>query len=257
MTYLAPHKKPYGMTKIIVIICLIILVIAASIQLLFPHFFPGLFSGITQPFWRMEFAIESGSLSSPSSLLSRNEELKRKLAEYDVRMQSILIVENENTELKSLLGRASSTLGILTAILKRPPVVPYDEFIIDGGTDLGFKVGDKILAPGNVLIGNIADVLPNTSKVTLLSSPGQKYEVLLGIQHTPITALGRGGGQYEAEVSKESKPKEGDIIIDPSQEDRAFGVVTGVISDPAEAFETVLFAPPLNVYQLRWVVVKK
>jgi hypothetical protein len=51
------------------------------------------------------------------------------------------------------------------------------------------------------------------------------------------------------------KVSEGDMVMSPTLNDKAFGVVTGVLSDPTQPFETVLFAPPVNVYQLRWVLV--
>lgn len=50
--------------------------------------------------------------------------------------------------------------------------------------------------------------------------------------------------------------KEGDFVEVPSLSDLPFAVVTSVISDPAQPFETIMFAPAVNVYQLRWVLVE-
>ncbi len=220
-----------------------------------PHFFPAIFNSIARPFWRMEFSLQSGSLHSPEQLLNENENLKRQLLDAQVRLQTIQMTEIENAEFKAMMGRASTTPRILSAVLKRPPFSKYDELIIDAGQDKGFSTTSTIYASGNILIGKVSDVLGETSKVTLFSSPGQKYDVLIGSQHAPATAIGRGGGQYEAQLSRDTKVVEGDIVISLSLNNKAFGIVTGVLSDPAQPFETVLFAPPVNVYQLRWVLV--
>ena len=78
---------------------------------------------------------------------------------------------------------------------------------------------------------------------------------MIGTERAAAVAVGRGGGQYEAQLSRDVKVVEGDVVVSPSLNDKAFGIVTGVLSDPTQPFETVLFAPPVNVYQLRWVLV--
>ncbi len=188
-------------------------------------------------------------------MLRENESLKQQLAEAQARLGSIQSVETENSELKGLLGRASSTPYILGAVLKRPPLSPYDELVIDLGADHGLSTSSIVYAPGNVRIGRVSQVLGQTSKVTLFSSPGEKYEVQIGAAHTPATAVGRGGGQYQAQLSHDVKVVEGDFVTAPSLNDGTFGVVTGVASSAAEPFETVIFAPSVNIYQLRWVLV--
>jgi cell shape-determining protein MreC len=182
-------------------------------------------------------------------------------------MQSVRAIELENNELKKILGRdvvLSTTSASVTrrgetlaAVLRRPPLLPYDELVIDVGGDDGIVAGDTVYAPGKVLIGRVESVRGSTARVILYSSPGKQYEVMIGPQHIPTTARGRGGGQYEAEVARDLSVTEGDFVEVPSLEDRPFGIVTTVMSDPTQPFKTILFAPSVNVYQLRWVIVKK
>lgn len=146
---------------------------------------------------------------------------------------------------------------ILAAVLVRPPFAPYDELVIDGGTDLGFSAGDKVYAAGRVLIGSISEALGQTSKVALYSSPGKAEQVLIGSSNAAATASGRGGGQYYAELPRSAAIFPGDFVIAPSLGDAPFGVVKAVLSDPARAFQTVIFTPPVNVFQERWVLVEK
>jgi cell shape-determining protein MreC len=254
-----------------------IVVIIIAVQLLVPHFLPSIFTTIARPFWRMEFSVGSGSLESPQTLLAENESLKTQLAALNVQQQSVQAVANDNSELLALLGRtdasavststaqdASSTPisylkslpgRILAAVLVRPPQAAYDELIIDIGADHGITLGSKVYAPGNILIGSTTDILGQTSKVKLFSSPGETYSVLIGSSRIPATAVGRGGGQYQAEVPQASKINQGDTVSDSSISDAPFGIVSAVLANPADPFETVLFAPSVNIYQLRWVLV--
>ncbi len=265
--------------RTIAIACGIVVLVIVGIVMLVPHFLPSLFSSIARPFWRMEFSIASGSLDSPEALLAQNEDLKRQMAALMVDQQSAQAVDAENSQLLSLLGRPSAMSNMasssdpsasstatsfaypkpvpgrtLAAVLVRPPFSPFDEIIIDIGSDQGIIPGAKIYAPGNVLIGTTTDVFSQTAKVRLLSSPGETYPVLIGSGSIPAVAVGRGGGQYSAQVPQASKVARGDAVSDSSLSDAPFGIVSEVFTDPAEPFETVLFAPPVNVYQLRWVL---
>jgi cell shape-determining protein MreC len=257
-----------------------IVIVIIAVQLLVPHFLPSIFTTIARPFWRMEFSVGSGSLDSPQALLAENESLKTQLAALNVQQQSVQAVANDNSELLALLGRtdaspaniqsatststASSTPisylrsipgRILAAVLVRPPIISYDELLIDIGADHGIAPGSKVYAPGNILIGSTTDILGQTSKVKLFSSPGETYSVIIGSSHIPATAVGRGGGQYQAEVPQASKINQGDTVSDSSISDAPFGIVTAVLANPADPFETVLFAQSVNIYQLRWVLV--
>ncbi len=281
-------------TRIAGLIIGVLIVVVAVFQFLIPHFLPALFTTIARPFWRVEFSIQSGSLRSPTELLAVNEALKVRLQEVSIQDAAADLVRTQNADLLSVLGRpdlnitsfnttgseaedfgsstsASSTSvsnisktfaslssvngRILAAVLVRPPLTGYDELIVDAGLNQGVALGTKVYAPGNILIGTTTDVFGQTSKITLLSSPGQTYPVLIGSNHIPATAVGRGGGQYEAQVPQATKIAEGDIILDTSLDDGAFGTVTAVINNPADPFETVLFSPGVSVYQLRWVLI--
>jgi len=282
--YIRTSKRPgQDLARMSAYIAAGIVVVIIAVQLLVPHFLPSIFTTIARPFWRMEFSVGSGSLDSPQVLLAENESLKTQLAALNVQQQSIQAVANDNSELLALLGRpdassvaasniqsatstgtASSTPisylksmpgRILAAVLVRPPQAAYDELLIDIGADRGISYGAKVYAPGNILIGSTTDILGQTSKVKLFSSPGEIYSVLIGSGRIPATAVGRGGGQYQAEVPQASKINQGDTVSDSSISDAPFGIVTAVLANPADPFETVLFAPSVNIYQLRWVLV--
>jgi cell shape-determining protein MreC len=256
MTYLEARKNRVpSIVSGIALACGIVVVFGSVMQFFRPSFFPAMVTTLVRPFWRAELSLKLGSMRTPGELLQDNQFLERKLDDANVRLKTIQSVLTENAELKALMGRASTTPYILAAVLKHPPTAGYDELIIDAGDDAGFSVGNNVYAVGDVLIGRVAEAQSQTSKVRLYSSPGERYSVLIGPDHSPATAVGRGGGQYEAELPRDIKVSAGDFVLDLSLNDRPFGVVISVLSDPAQPFEKVLFAPPVNIYELRWVLV--
>ena len=260
MTYLRPRKTAASSrSRLAAYSAGAAIVIVALILWRVPSFFPGLFMSVARPFWRTEFSIQSGALSSPGQLLSENESLKMQLSglELSIASTSVEAVLQENTELMAMLGRASSTPVVLAAVLSRPPYMPYDELIIDRGSGDGIASDTLVYSPEMVLIGRVSALYSQTSAVTLFTSSGQKYSVLIGSDHIPADAVGRGGGQYQAEVPHGSAVAVGDAVSDQSLGDRDFGVVVSVSSDPSSPFDQVIFAPPVNIYQLRWVLLGK
>lgn len=249
-----------------------VIVFAIAVNFFWPHLVSGIFFSVSAPFWRTEFSLGSGSLKSVPALLSENERLKREMESLNFRIENIRAVEEENRSLKALfanpltgdgpagdivtnMASSSASSRILAPVIMRPTLVPYDELIIDGGEDRGFRPGDKVFTTEDVLIGKISEVLSGTSKVMLYSSPGQVTQVLIGEGNDAATAIGRGGGQYSAELPRAAGVKEGDYVTAPSLYGKPFGIIRGIASDATQPFITVLFAPPVNIYNLRWVLV--
>jgi len=259
MTYLRPRNTPARQrTRIVIGIIAAFVVILGLVQWRMPRLFPAIASAVAEPFWRARFALDNGALDSADSLLAQNEGLKLQLAglEADMASSSVAILEQQNASLLSLLGRATSTKSsyIAAAVLSRPPFAPYDDLIVDLGSNEGVSSTTLVYAPGAVLIGHVVSVLPETSTAALFSSPGEQYQVLIGPRSLPATAVGMGGGQYSAEVPHGSGIVPGDIISDLSFHDKAFGVVVSVATDPSDPFDSVLFAPPVSEHGLQWVL---
>jgi cell shape-determining protein MreC len=251
------------------LVAVVVLIIVGGIQLISPHFFAGLFTAFARPFWRAEVGVKSGELLSVETLVDEKEQLVRQIADMQMRMQTVTALESQNEELKALLGRSTDPTatttstarrmnepGTLAAVLRRPPFSGYDYFIIDIGADYGVSTSSLVYIAGNVLVGRVVDVLETTSKVKLFSSSGESFPVLIGSTHIAATASGRGGGQYEAQVSRDTTVAEGDFVLGSSFADRPMGLVSAILIDPTQPFKTVLFAPPVNLYQTRWVTVQ-
>jgi len=254
MTYIEKNRGNHG-KKIVFVIVGFIISIYFLVQFLFPHFLPALFTSIAVPFWRAQFSIESGSLLSSLSLLRENEELKRELLLNSTKMTTVEYLDLENAQLRKLLHSTSSKQYILSAILKRPPLYPYDELIIDIGSDRNISTTSIVYAEGDIPIGRVTDVFGKSSKVILFSSPGEKNEVLIGDKNILAEANGVGGGQFEVELPKGAIVNVGDFVVLATLDSRPFGKVVSVDTSSSLPFQKVLFSVPINLYQLRWVLI--
>lgn len=289
MTYLRPSNRKNSRSRTIGIFSAVIIVLVVMIEMIWPHLFSALFTSIAAPFWRIEFSMDNGSLDSREALLAENASLKMSLEDISIRSQAAQSIAVENTELKTLMGREvkmwpyslSNTPGsttnstsslknsvrtspkssakhddlVLAAVLKHPPFVPFDELIIDIGSMNGVIEGARVYAVGNILIGRVAQVLDETSKVVLYSSPEEKTDVIIGASKVSGVAVGRGGGQYEVSLPRDTVISIGDVVSAPSIDHEIVGIVSAIIKDPAEAFQKVIFIPPINISESRWVFV--
>lgn len=230
---------------------------------IFPRFFPTILYPITSIFWKSEsmtggwFGSVAELFRSKSSLVKENQVLTDLISARD---RSLLLVDNlkaENDRLKSLLGRSSKSNLILGFILVRPPVSPYDTFIIDIGSNNGIKAGDRVYAEGDTLLGDIVEVYANESKVELFSNPGRMTSVLVGTSTIAAMATGRGGGNFIIKLPAQTPLVSGAIITTPNIKPHVFGIVNTIIVDSTDSLQTILFRSPVNVGQIDFVEVDK
>lgn len=219
-----------------------LILILGIIYFVSPSFLPSIFTKIAAPFWGLK----------EESTIKTSVDLENAL---------ITELQRENIELKAMLGRTGTSTPILAYIVKKPPFTAYDSFIIDAGTNNGVDTGDKVYAKGDVLLGEIVEVLGMSSKVKLYSTDGEKYNVFIadkdGAYNIQAPAVGKGGGAFEATLPRDVKIKEGDIVTIPNLKVSIFGIVNKVIADPARTFSTILFSQPVNIYEQKWVFIYK
>lgn len=253
MIYLEKNKN-HSQKRLLIIIGVLI-VIFVSIQSFTPYLLPSIFTSIAKPFWRAEFSVGSGSLLSREDLQKENEDLKRKIIEYEVKLNTVDYLFKENAELRSLFNSTTTKKLTLAPILKRPPFSFYDELIIDIGRKDGLSTASVVYADGNVPIGFVKEILGRTSKVILFSSPGQKHEVFIGSKNIQALAQGVGGGQYTVQLPQGVDVKEGDFVTS-STLGVVIGKVVSIDQGSASLFQRVLFSSLVNINELRWILVE-
>jgi hypothetical protein len=145
----------------------------------------------------------------------------------------------------------------LANILTKPNHSPYDTIIIDIGKSIGIREGDLVYANGNIPVGFIGKVYDKTALVTLYTNPGQKTEGFINELNSPVTLIGRGGGNFEMIIPVELKIEKDTMVYMPGHIPFIIAFVDEVISQPSDPIKRVLLSSPVNVQNLKWVQVEK
>lgn len=217
---------------------------------------------VGSPLWSLKNSVTSffinniSVLNSKTSLSAENNLLKEQIKSDQINQVLFNLLKTENEELKDILNRKSNSQNILlSAILVKPFLSPYDTFVIDVGEADGVVVLDKVVVDGNIFIGYISEVYDNASKVILYSSPGEKVKVLIGNNNIEKEAIGLGNGNFKVEMPREDDIKEGDSIVIPSIVANIFGIVERIEFKESDSFRNILFKYPININELKWVEV--
>ncbi|MGM0628875.1 MAG: rod shape-determining protein MreC [Patescibacteria group bacterium] len=261
MSYLRQHNRK-GQNKrglwIFLGSALILLVLVFYIN---PHILSNTAHSVFGPVWRL--ALNSNdTLSFYSSFLGSKEELARENKELEEELDLLKsvfmdkeIIKKENKELRESLNMKPREDAVLASVLAGPPRVPYDVLIINGGKDMGFSSGDKVLFGEVVLLGEIDEVYGSTSRVTLYSSPGMESDVHLDDGEGTVTAYGRGGGKFNLELSRNSEVNKGAYLLKTGDRLFLLGEVVDVTLPETGAVKLAIARVPVNIFSLRKVFV--
>lgn len=142
--------------------------------------------------------------------------------------------------------------GIYAGVLARPPGSPYDSLIIGKGNDAGVFVGMRVLA-GGVPVGTIVSASGGSARVALYSAPGTDTDGWAGAARVPVTLHGEGGGGFSADVPKDAKIAEGDLVYLPGPGALAAGTIVAIESQPSSARATLRIRPAANPFTMTTV----
>lgn len=194
---------------------------------------------------------------SKKSLLLENEDLKSKLNEQEARISNYDSILGENLEIKEIFERKSEKADmVLAGILSKPNQSLYDTLVIDAGTKNGILIGQKVFALGNVPIGRIAEIYPDSAKVILYSNPGETTEVVISGKDTFMQVVGRGGGNFEIILPRDFVLEKGTEAVLPGINPYIVGIVQTIVSDPRDSFQKALLASPVNIQELKFVQIE-
>ena len=194
-------------------------------------------------------------LQSKNSIIKENQELRKLNDELTLSLLFKQSRSEENKVLKEKLGRSSEEKRVLAAVIARPPQLLYDTLVIDAGSNLGIAKDDLVVIE-DIAIGRVIEVYGGSSKVLLFSSPGLESPVLLGEIKSVTTAVGKGGGTFEAKIPRELEVKEGDSVYLSGISKKVFAVVESITLKSSDALATILFKNPVNLWTLDLVEVQ-
>lgn len=114
-------------------------------------------------------------------------------------------------------------------------------------------------AHANVLLGHVAEVFPTISKIKLISFSGEETNVMIESAPASISAIavGRGGENLEIKLPSAIEIKSGDKIMTMGTFPLAVGVVEKVEIDLSDPFQKILFRLPINLQELKYVMIEK
>ena len=184
----------------------------------------------------MELAIENNDLKNKVQTLSAENADRKALA-------------TENADLKFRFGRSDNKKIVYATVIQKPPISPYDTFILDAGTETGI-IQNNIVVFGSLAVGVIVEVGNGYAKAELFSSPGKTFQAMLGSDNIQIEAKGVGNGSFEALVPLGTEVLPGDTLVLPAISLKVFGIVQKVEDLQEEGFKKIFFALPVNPNQI-------
>ena len=142
------------------------------------------------------------------------------------------LLENDNYRLREILSlqRSSSAERISAAVIARNPKGWWQKLEINKGLNHGIKIGDAVVGPGG-LLGLVHSATPLTSRVQLLTAPGNKIGVLVERTRTHGILTGMGTNRPKLTLlDKSKKVNPGDVVVtSPASTLLPSNLVVGVI----------------------------
>lgn len=198
-------------------------------------------------------------LKQKKSLEEENQRLKEKVSELEIKSLICQTTKEENNKLREIFYRSEEKGQelILAGILKRAPELPFGTLIIDAGSNNGIRNGAQVTVSGEALVGHIVEVFESSSKVKLISSTGEITKVIVGQESLALEAKGIGGESMEIDIPREININIGDIVSLPGINGLILGTVAKVEENSSDPFKKIIFRLPINLKQLKFLMVEK
>ena len=180
-----------------------------------------LFSGMPQAallvaviilfYWPLAFHLRNLSIKAINFIVPERQNLVSS-SEILALLTLIRDLKEENKILRAELGLANSQKIRQANLSFGGGYLFLDNYFLQGGKDNGFKDGDLVLAKG-VLIGKITEVGISWSKFHIFSKLGEKVVLRSGENKEVLFgASGLGGGEFVAELPRDTILKVGDAV---------------------------------------------
>jgi cell shape-determining protein MreC len=176
-----------------------------------------------------------------------------RLISPSISSSSLFSSTTASSAVTSIKTTETSEKRLTAQLLSKPPFTPFDILTISGGEDKGFKVGQRVML-GDVILGRLTTVAKDSSRITLISSPGTRTNVLIGAKLQPGVLMGKGGGNFEILLPQGTKVAKGDeVITNDGSKLLTVGTVSAIVQNKNSTFLTLLLAFPINLYELSHV----
>lgn len=202
------------------------------------------------------------SVTTEKQLLEENARLRARELLLESRLQKLLMLERENTQLKQLLQSSSHVAGhVKVAELLAVDLDPsVQQVVLDKGLDDHVYVGQPVLDAYGVM-GQVINVGPLTSKVLLITDPRAAVPVQDNRNGIREVAVGLGVSRSLAliNVPDTTDIKVGDLFVASGLGLRfpvgyPVGVVSAIAHIPGRRFSTITLLPSAHLDQTEQVL---
>lgn len=215
---------------------------------------------VNTPFALADWASES--LSSHTTLLRENSQLRNKQVTLEFKLQKMAALEAENRRLRALLQSSSRKWErVLIAELVSVDFDPFKhQILINKGSHDGIFEGHPVL-DANGVMGQVNHVSTFTSSVILITDPSHATPVQVNRNGLRAIALGTGEPDRLAipNIPNNTDIQEGDLLVTSGLGLRfpagyPVATVTSVVRDPTEPFAQISATPLAHLDRAREVL---
>lgn len=235
----------------------IALLAAAALLLLARFAAPNLFLAVASPFFGASSGISNtthgffASFGNARAVAEKNTTLMQENAALSLENRTL---EERLADISPLAAAASG--GITAGVLARPPVAPYDTFILGAGAQAGVARGMEAFGTGGIPLGFVTASSASFSRVTLFSAPGTESTAWVGALRVPVTLVGAGAGAFTASVPRAATVAVGDGVFVPGPGALPVGTVSKVGGDASSPVATIYIRPAVNPFSITWVLLR-
>ncbi|MHB8678923.1 MAG: rod shape-determining protein MreC [Rudaea sp.] len=191
------------------------------------------------------------AVADRARLNARNGELERELLLAQARLNRLQTLREQNERLQQLLdAQRGLDLGVQLARIIDVDTDPFrHRVVVDAGARQGVSTGEAVLDAHGVM-GEIVEVLPDTSTVMLITDPAHALPVKS--ERTGLRAIARGTGALDAlelqNVPISADIKSGDKLVTSGLGGHfpagfPVGTVRTLRNDPSGMFAVATVAP--------------
>lgn len=197
---------------------------------------------IALPFFRIRISVEA-EREVESAQLGRSESLQ-------------MLVRGLGDEFNTFGRFFEHGTGTPVAILSRAPQSPYGTLIVDGGSDLGIGIGDKVYF-GEIIVGEVIETTPRSAKVGLISKEGERHDVVIMGPNLSVAAEGDGNGTLRIDLPKGIQIPDGSSVRLTGSPIALVGRILRSEIDRTDPFQHFFVQPPININEVQWLIIRK
>jgi len=227
-------------------------------------FVPRILSGVVNIFWlpfdatRVWITESNGSFPQyfrdRGALLAELDQLRVQVAMGQADENTILKLQAENDDFRSLLESVPED-RLLARVVARPNQLPYDQLLIDRGSDQGVIENVPVFLGKDQVIGIVTKVHAKTSLVTLVSTPGFSSTAYIIGPNIYTYTEGMGGGVVRVRVPQGILLQSGNLVVLPAIDSGVYGTINEISTSPTQPEQYGYVTPGTSLQSMQYVTV--